>query len=360
MFCGVIPMQDDAASFRTLLNIEIQSWLETETTRYQAISSAPEISAILNHLTAVAQGGKRIRPFLVWSVYRHFTRDAREADLLPLLKALELFHVFCLVHDDVMDEAHTRHGVPTIHTFAEEQFYSQTVGLPPKRVADNQAILAGDILFNSVFTLITEFRQSGHPQAQAVCAVFSTLIDEVCIGQMLDVHLTSQSTVTKAQVEEKNRLKTAYYTFTRPLHMGVLAANKPELVPFVLAFGEQLGLLFQLQDDLLDVIGDPKNTKKPCFQDITQNQHTMLTTYIRENGGDAKDLLEDFSGKQLTTEDQAELMSAFMQSGAVSYAEELIVSYETTAKGLIIEHKLSQSDAALFTNLLGLLTKRTS
>lgn len=354
------PMQSNAASFRTLLNTEIESWLQQSTTRYQAIASAPAIQDILSHLTVVSQGGKRIRPFLVWSVYQHYLPEAKESELLPLLKALELFHVFCLIHDDVMDEATVRHGVETIQTFAEKKYYARSNGLSSKRIAENQAILAGDILFNAVFTLLHEFKNGTHPHRESIHAVFSTLIDEVCIGQMIDVHLTSQATASVAEIEQKNRLKTAYYTFARPLHMGVLAAGKPELVPFVLAFGEQLGLLFQLQDDVLDIMGDTKDTKKPTFQDVTQNQHTLLSAYIREHDGDAKDLLEDLTGKTLTPADQAELKSAFIASGAVTHAEGLISVYEMTAHALLKEHDLGERDADYFSSLIGLLTKRTS
>jgi geranylgeranyl diphosphate synthase type I len=353
-------MQSDVAIFRTLLDTEINSWLEQSLTRYAAVSQVTEVQSILTHLLSVSQGGKRIRPFLLWSVYHHYQPEKSPADILPLLLAVELFHIFCLIHDDVMDEASMRHGVPTIHNFAENTYYTHTNGVNPKRVADNQAILTGDILFNSVHRLLNEFRANTHSSAEAACDVFSSLIDEVCIGQMIDVHLTSQSVVSATQIEQKNLLKTAYYTFVRPLHLGAVVSGRPSLIPFVQAFGEQLGLLFQLQDDLLDVTGDPKNTMKPSFQDVSQNQHTLLTAFIREQGGEAAILLDSLSGKPLTATEQTALKAAFVSSGAIAYAEEKIAAYEATALALMHKHQLEPAEVELFSGLLALLTKRTS
>jgi len=353
-------MHSDLTHFKTYLDAELTTWLQTEIAHYQAISSSPTVSQLFEHLLPLADGGKRIRPYLAWSAYHHYKPEATYTELSPLLVAIELFHIFCLIHDDVMDEANTRHGVPTLQTYAAKTFYKETVGLPPQRIADNQAILIGDIVFNSVYKLLTNFRLRNHEQAAATLDIFTTLIDEVCIGQMLDVHLTSQATVTKVAIESKNRLKTAYYTFARPLQLGVTAAGRSDLTAFTLAFGEQLGLLYQLQDDLLDIIGDPEKTKKPIFQDVSQNQHTLLSVFIREQGGEAKTLLDSLAGKTLSLSDQRELRTAFLAAGIEAYAQSCLSHYEETATALFTQYAISADDQTYYQGLLALLTKRTA
>jgi geranylgeranyl diphosphate synthase type I len=260
-----------------------------------------------------------------------------------------------------MDEAPLRHGVSTIHQFASTTLYKHESNQPKaRRTGESQAILVGDMVFNMVFKLLHELNHHHLPQLAKVQAIFHTLIEEVCLGQMVDIDLTAQNQVTEADVVAKNRLKTAYYSFVRPLHIGALLALRDDLIPFIHEFGEAVGLLYQVQDDLLDIVGDPVVTKKETFQDITQFQHTVLSTHVRSHGGRPAALLESLSGRTLTIENKNTLKEAFITSGAIAHAESLIESYIDKASTAYSAHHLSPKDEAMFSSLLSLIYKRTT
>ncbi len=346
-------MPFDIASFKNTIDREITTFLDTEIARYKTISSHEIIADLLTHQHVVSAGGKRIRPLLVYSLYQHTYKEADTKAIMPLLLAVELFHVFCLIHDDIMDESALRHDAPTTHEYAK-RFYPHH-----PRATESQAILVGDILFNSVFRLLHEFT-ANHPKGAAITSLFHDLIDEVCVGQMLDVNLAAQAEASLDEITEKNRLKTAWYSIVRPLQLGALVAGREDLTSFVTEFGEQIGLLYQTQDDLLDVIGDSKDIHKPRFQDITQKQHTVLRSFIETSGTtEHKALLQSYLGKQITTEDNAALEALFTDSGAVAYAESCIATYQDTAERLIREYITRPVDLSLFTTLMSIITKRT-
>jgi geranylgeranyl diphosphate synthase type I len=352
-------MHQDIVDFQTELNSQLDSFLQEEFLSYQKISNHPEVGGILEHIQSVSRGGKRVRPYLVWSLYTANRPNAALTDIAPLLLAVELFHIFCLIHDDVMDEAMVRHGVPTIQQFAKTSFY-QSHTTSATKISDNQAILAGDIVFNSVFKLLNRFSATNPTDAPSIITTFHTLIDEVCIGQMIDVHLTAQTTVTDEALAEKNKLKTAYYSFARPLHLGVIVSGREELLPFALAFGEKMGTLYQIQDDLLDITGNAHNTKKPLFQDVVQNQHTLLSNFVRSTDQESAQLLDSFCGKTLSESDTTVLKDLFTTSGAIAYTEQIIETTISEITDLMETYELNDVDRSLFSNILSLIIKRTS
>jgi geranylgeranyl diphosphate synthase, type I len=345
-------MNSGLLAFKHTLDIELEAFLSSELQRYNAISSDETVNKLLEHQKVVTAGGKRIRPYLVYAAYTHEHKDAKPHDIIELLLAVELFHVFCLIHDDVMDDAAARHGAPTLQAFAETSFYPGV-----RRVAESQAILVGDILLNSVFRLLLDFINT-HPQHHEVLPLFHTLIDEVCLGQMIDVDLTSKASVSFNDITEKNRLKTAYYSIVRPLQLGLTLAGRSDLEEFARLFGEQLGLLYQIQDDLLDVLTPQEVSSKPRFQDVAQNQHTLLRAFI-EGKNDAHSVaLKEYLGKPVSEADSDTLLDIFVQSGAVSYATECIQKHHKNAE-LYIEELPSPSDRAFFTGIMNLIYKRT-
>jgi geranylgeranyl diphosphate synthase, type I len=346
-------MPDNLVSLKSDVDLDINAFLDEQLRHYETITKNERLVDLLAHIKAVSAGGKRIRPFLVYSLYRHSNQGATSTDIMPLLLAVELFHVFCLIHDDIMDEAAVRHGVATAHAYAKETFYPTH-----PRAAENQSILIGDILFNSVFKLLHEFA-TNNTHGSKIISLFHDLVDEVCIGQMLDIDLTTQSSATIAAITEKNRLKTAWYSIVRPLHLGLVVAEREDLLPFATEFGEQIGLLYQTQDDLLDVIGDMSKTKKPRFQDVAQNQHTLLRAFIEEQTTEYSDKLQQFLGKPVTETGTSELEAIFTNSGAIEYAKKCIADYEEKTAHLIETKLTNDTDKEFFLGIMNLITKRT-
>lgn len=358
---GTLTLRDEASRFKRVLDERLAAFLTSEQVHFKTITSNPRLARLLEQLKAVASDGKRLRPFLIYKLYTKDDPTKTETDIMDVLLAVELFHIFCLIHDDIMDEAPLRHGVATIHHFATTNIYNDSSNnTNARRTGDNQAILAGDMVFNMVFKLLYQASSNSLNNIAEVRTLFHTLTEEVCLGQMIDIDLTSQAAVTEAGIVEKNRLKTAYYSFVRPLHIGALLSNRADLIPFITSYGEAVGLLYQVQDDLLDVTGDAAITKKEPFQDITQFQHTVLSQHVRTHGGTEAQLLTALAGHSLTPEDKVALRRAFTSSGAIAHAETLIDTYLTDAHNAFDAFALHPPDRDLFTALLFLVYKRTT
>lgn len=200
-------------------------------------------------------GGKRIRPLLTLIACEIFGAEATTA-LAPAL-GIEVFHNFTLLHDDVMDKADIRRGKPTVYKVWNE----------------NTAILSGDAMQIQAYQLVCQVAPEILPQA---VELFSRTALEITEGQQYDLDFEQRNDVTEAEYIEMIRLKTAVLLGCA-LKMGALVAGAtPADADNIYNFGEQIGLAFQLQDDLLDVYGDPALFGKKIGGDILNNKKTYL------------------------------------------------------------------------------------
>ena len=204
---------------------------------------------------ALAMGGKRLRPVLLLMAYSLYRDDMDQA--MPAALALEIYHNHTLLHDDLMDHADLRRGHPTVH----------------RKWNANTAILSGDVM------LILAFRQLAAcslPSASAALRYFVQATAWVCEGQQMDMNFESRTDVSEAEYIEMIRLKTSVL-LAAGARMGALLADAPEAeVEALTSFAEKVGLAFQLQDDYLDVYGDPALFGKHIGGDILCGKKTFL------------------------------------------------------------------------------------
>ena len=206
-------------------------------------------------------GGKRLRPLLVMLAYEMFQSDTKKI-LHPAL-AVELFHNFTLVHDDIMDKAPLRRGQQTIH----------------EKWNPNVAILSGDVMFVKVYQLLQDVDVEKLPHA---LHLFNTCAIEVCEGQQLDMNFETREGVNENEYLEMIRLKTAVLLGCS-LNLGAFLAGASEKDCALLKeFGEHMGVGFQLKDDILDVYGDKEKFGKQVGGDIIANKKTLLLIKARE------------------------------------------------------------------------------
>lgn len=200
-------------------------------------------------------GGKRVRPVLMLLAYNLYKEDPEK--IMTQAIALETYHNFTLLHDDLMDNADMRRGHETVH----------------KKWNPNQAILSGDTM------LLQAFQRMGQCEAdrrQQVMDLFTETTLEIGEGQQLDVEFESRNDVAEDEYIEMIRLKTSVL-LACALKIGAILSGASEADQENLyCFGEQIGLAFQLQDDLLDVYGDPKVFGKNIGGDITSNKKTYM------------------------------------------------------------------------------------
>ena len=200
-------------------------------------------------------GGKRIRPILMLMAYNLYHDDVDA--ILPNAIALETYHNFTLLHDDLMDRADMRRGNMTVH----------------KKWDDNTAILSGDAMLIMAYKLFTETENPFLPKAMKT---FNAATLGVCDGQQYDVEFESRNDVREEEYMEMIRLKTSLLLACALRIGGELAGASDEDADNLYQFGEKMGLAFQLQDDLLDVYGDPAVFGKQIGGDILCNKKTFM------------------------------------------------------------------------------------
>ena len=207
-------------------------------------------------------GGKRIRPLLMLMGYNLY-RDDVDAIINNAL-ALETYHNFTLLHDDLMDKSDMRRGNPTVH----------------KKWNDNTAILSGDTMLIMAYEL---FNKGMKNDAAWTAFIEATL--GVCEGQQYDIDFETRNDVTEAEYMEMIRMKTSLLLGYALKIGAMLGGGDQEDVENLYKFGEKMGLAYQLQDDLLDVYGDPTKFQKKLGGDIVDNKKTfmLINAYQRAN-----------------------------------------------------------------------------
>jgi geranylgeranyl diphosphate synthase type II len=220
-------------------------------------------------------GGKRMRPMLTLMSGKLFGKTSEES--MSAAMAVELFHNFSLIHDDIMDEAPLRRAKATVH----------------EKWNTNIAILSGDVLFVKAYEQICK-----HPAhlIPSLLALFNKTAIEVCEGQQMDMDFETRNDVSAEEYIEMIRLKTSVLLGCA-LEMGaIIGETTAENRQALYAFGEHLGIAFQIQDDLLDLYGDPDKVGKQVGGDVLANKKTLLSilakTYASTEQLNALDLLQ--------------------------------------------------------------------
>ncbi|MEW5841591.1 MAG: polyprenyl synthetase family protein, partial [Thermoproteota archaeon] len=234
----------------------------------------------------IRSGGKRLRPFMVIKGCELLGGDIKRA--LPAAGAVELVHNFTLVHDDIMDNDEMRHGVPTVH---------HKFGLP-------LAILGGDVLFSKAFELLSySGRKAGIPDS-AITEMVGRLANActvICEGQVTDIDFASNTKFpSESQYIEMIGKKTAAL-FEVSCALGALSApdHSGKDVENLSSFGRHVGVAFQLVDDLIGAVGDPKVTGKAAGNDIREGKKTLpILLALRKAKGDDKDRLMKVFGSR--------------------------------------------------------------
>jgi len=240
---------------------------------------------------SLKMGGKRLRPVLLLLSYNMFSDPVENA--IPAALAIEVFHNFTLLHDDIMDKAEVRRNRPTVH----------------KKFSENNAILSGDVMAFLSYQYLLECKTE---RLAEVMELFTKTAIEVCEGQQFDMEFESRLNVKELEYIEMIRLKTAVL-LACGLKAGALLANADSgLANQLYEFGINLGLAFQLQDDLLDSFGNQESFGKKIGGDIIANKKTFLSIKALENStNDQKPELIDWLNK--TDYNSSEKISAVLK-----------------------------------------------
>ena len=266
----------------------------------------------------LAAGGKRVRPQLAMIACELFGGKAEE--IAPAAMALEVFHNFTLLHDDVMDHAEVRRGRATVHVKWNE----------------NTAILSGDQMLIEAYKLLAGVPAEKLP---TVLQLFNKMATEICEGQQYDVDFESQEQVAIEEYLKMIRLKTSVLLATALQIGAYIAGANEQQQEAVYQFGINVGLGFQIQDDILDVWGDPETFGKAVGGDISCNKKTFVYLEAKRLLGDGPkgEILDKWYSQVL--EDNTEKIKAvkeiFEQLGVRDRCEQVVENYTQTALNIL-------------------------
>jgi len=297
------------------------------------VLGADDLPCLLDEL--IRSGGKRIRPvmaYLGWLSASGQARGIGHADVVKVSAALELLHVFALVHDDVMDESTARRGAPTTHVVAASRHADAEARGKAARFGDNIAILLGDLAHAEADALVADL-------AADLRRIWRKLVIELVYGQRRDLTGSAAGRTDLQHAREVARLKSGAYTVERPLQLGAAAAHAPEVVQAALStYGREVGEAFALRDDLLGVWGDPACTGKPAGDDLISGKPTVILALAHKLATDSvREVLSRVGKPTLTSDDITFLQEALVDRGVVAEVEERIGRHVTRAVAALDE-----------------------
>jgi geranylgeranyl diphosphate synthase type I len=346
MTVDVRPM--DAAELRARFDAELAAFLERQDPDWP--DGAPRGVFTTLHRFVLA-GGKRLRPlFCYWG-----WRSAGGADGTPIIAAsaaLELFHAFALIHDDIMDGSDRRRGEPSVHRlFADLHTRSAWRG-DPASYGRNTALLCGDLCAAWADQMFHECGLSAEQVHQGY-GVFAVMRTEVIAGQYLDL-VSGVGDGSVASALTVIRMKAARYTVTRPLQIGAaLAGAGDEALAALAAFGDPLGDAFQLRDDVLGVFGDPAVTGRSILDDLREGKPTVMMALARGSADreQQRRLKELFGNPALDPDGAAELRQIIIDTGALDRIEQMIKVRTDAALGALADAPVSAEALPVLTAL---------
>ena len=253
-------------------------------------------------------GGKRIRPVLMMLAYNLYKEDPES--ILMQAVGLETYHNYTLLHDDLMDNADMRRGHDTVH----------------KKWDANKAILSGDSMLVLAYQ---RMQQCDVRHLQAVLDTFTETALEIGEGQEYDMSFETRNDVTEDEYIEMIRLKTSVL-LACAVKIGAILADAPAAdISNLYKFGEQLGLAFQLQDDLLDVYGDPKVFGKAIGGDITSNKKTymLINAVNRANAQQCSELMKWIEATEFDRDEKVRAVTALYDEIGIRELCEQKISY---------------------------------
>ncbi|GII53865.1 geranylgeranyl pyrophosphate synthase [Planotetraspora thailandica] len=313
-----------------LIRPEVDRSLRMFVDRQRPLFANPELAPLLTTAEDFLTGGKRLRPaFCYWG-----WRAAGGSDdpaLFYAAASLELLQASALIHDDVMDASDVRRGMPSVHRRFEQMHKEAGWHGSAAQFGEGTAVLLGNLLLIWAGEM---WRGSGLPPEALAAArpVHEHMLTELMCGQYLDLREQAEAQSTLDGALRVALYKSGKYSVEQPLRLGLLLAARAErewIDTLCLQYGQQVGIAFQLRDDILGVFGDPAETGKPAGDDLREGKRTILIARALAKASPAQEqtvrgLLGD---PGLDADGVERLRTVIEETGALAACEEMIKRY---------------------------------
>ena len=302
----------DRAWFRGVCNERLEHFVRTKLNEFSQYEVDGQFAKLMGYLYTYIQEGKRFRPYMIYLCYHAFG-GSDEDRIWELCLVNELIHLFALIHDDIIDKGEVRHSHPTYHLHAASLYTKDA-----HHVGSGQAMLIGDWLLIWALEQFAQFNES----SLAMHHMF-TLLKEVIYGEMVDVHMSYVApTASKELIETKDKLKSGRYSFMRPMVLGAAYAWVQDTKPLE-RLGDELGLAFQMRDDLLDIVDEHSN--KTLFSDYHEGNQTYILRHLLDVVDDEqRAYVLEWLWLPVDDERRDTLLWLFESSGTIAWAKEQI------------------------------------
>jgi geranylgeranyl diphosphate synthase type I len=309
----------------------------------------------LKRLMPYSTGGKLIRGSLVCFSYQAFAGREPEHSVMDAAIAIELIHSALLIHDDIMDNDNFRRGKPSMHRQYEQVGRRQGLA-DPVRFGINMAICGADMCLFLAIKLLAE-------ASVEVDKLFGDTLAEVCDGQMQDIYSQSQSTTpSKQAIYNLMRAKTATYTLSLPLAVGAALAGQPPpaTINKLQRLGDAAGMIFQIRDDELGIMGNTAKTGKPVGADIREGKKTLIYYYLMKacDVRERRQLRAIFSNPDIKQADVAAVQKLIRQHQIPEFLNAEIKRLESRAASVLNVLDLPNWHKAEIRSLIAFCAKR--
>lgn len=311
--------------FVGIINHELENYFDKELSSPFGVSGEEKKLSkfILEHIKEHnLRPAKRLRASLAYYSYKMLGGGDKNV-ALDAAMSVELVHTALLMHDDFMDQDHTRRGLPTTHKYFENYHKNSAFRFESEHYGNAMAVNAGDVALCLGYEILTSTSANAKLKNIAISR-FLRGITNTAYGQSYDVTLEAKGVGKEKDIINLHHAKTAIYTYENPLHIGaILADAKPRDLEIISEYAIPAGIAFQLQDDILGLFGNPKKTGKPAHSDLRQGKMTLLIIKaLKEADAKQKNLLLKYWGDRNVTDESADIVRKIVsQTGSLDYSK---------------------------------------
>ncbi|WP_159449637.1 polyprenyl synthetase family protein [Demequina sp. NBRC 110057] len=355
-------MTDQFAAWRQETDAAIAATLAA--VRSSVDVAVPDVEELLAPVTRYSEGGKRLRALLLLASHAAHGGDSPDA-ATSLAAGLELFQTAALLHDDVLDGSDTRRGGPSAHREIEAFHAARGWHGASRDFGAAGAILAGDLALMACQRAVGAAGAARAERAVVLTAMFAEMADLVTAGQYADMRAAAQPLDAlagqEAAIRAVMRAKTASYSAEFPLALGAAVAGADAAtIETMRAAGRDLGIAFQLRDDVLGLVGAPSLTGKPAGDDVREGKRTLLVWHAWLYGADAcRDTVTRAFGRRDASDDEvAAAVAAIVSTGALDAVEREIAALTRQARESLATVEMADAGAAAIDALVTLAVDR--